>query len=364
MKRFLAFALLAACGEPVVEMHFVVPSDVAPQDTSCMQAFSFFVDGGHYPADLSDYQGSCINIDQSPATMGDLPNALRGKVDMPIPQDGLAAVEIYGLDVKCDSAGSPTSADLLFQGASQYTGENELTITAVPNASCASHDITVKPVDMFKLIASPTHDCAAAALPDGVSTQVFFGTYFPYLTNNEAAYYGDIKGGSQVGGVVTAPGLDQIGSDACLALNGYDGSDLSSTSCALDTPPVCATGNQKELAVASYTVINASVDPNLVGKYGGYVVGSVWSNKAPVAGATVTIMGSTKAEVHYMNPTGDISTTAGRLVEGGAATGNSGLFVLYTSDITTVTVSANGKQQTVRLMGGRELDYGAAMISL
>ena len=369
MTRCLQLAALVGCAQPVVEMHLVVPPDIASIDTSCMQAVEVFVDGGHYPTDLSDYKGSCTNVTTSPTTMADMPASLRGLVDMTFPSDGLHAVEIYGINVNCGPDGSPTDADLIFQGASDWDGGGDLTITAVPNAACTSSSITVKPVDMFKLIASPTHDCAAATLPDGASTTVEFGTYFPYLTIPQAAYYGDIEGGSQQGGVVTASGLDQIGPDACLALNGYDGSDISSTSCALDTPPVCATGNQKELALVSYTVVNGSIDQSLVNKYGGYVIGSVWAaktdgTKAPVAGATVAIAGTTSAEVHYLTPSGVISTTTGRLAVGGGATDASGLFVVYTGDLTSLTISANGKQQQARVMGGNTLDYGAAMIMM
>jgi hypothetical protein len=367
VKRLVLVAGLAACSDPVVEMHLVVPPDIASIDTSCMQGIVFYVDGGRYPADLNDYQGSCVNV-TAPPTMADLPTALRGKVDMQIPPDGLHAVEIYGLNVACGASGSPSSADLIFQGAEPYTGDSELTITAVPNAACTSHSISVKPVDMLKLIASPTHDCAAATLPDGPSTTVYFGTYFPYLTTPSAAFYGDVEGASQQNGVVTATGLDSIGPDACLAFDGYDGSDLSSTSCALDTPPVCAAAGQHELAVVSYTVINSSIDQSLVNKYGGYVVGSVWAKsgatKAPVANATVTIDGATQGEIHYMTPMGDLSSTTGRLVEGGSATGTSGLFVLYTGDITALTISANDQQQHVRVMGSKSLSYGAAMIMM
>lgn len=362
MRIALGLVVLAAFAEPEVELKMVVPQEQAAFDMSCLQAVQFYIDGATYPDDTTDSHRSCVNVD-SPATLADLPNVVRGKFGGEMPSSGLGGIELYGNNARCDANGDVNTTDLLFTGAGEYTGELTLPVTVSATVSCtANPSVQVKLVDMFKLIA--TGDCAQAALPDDNGmTGAGAGTYSKNQRAAGVEFVGDRSGGGQAGGVVTMDALDQVGPDACLAFDAGNTVNLGSVSCALSTPAVCATGAQHEIPVVDVNTTMASVDGDLVTEYGGVVVGAVFSaSKQPVAGATVALDRPELGEVHYVEPQGDLSA-GGRFVEtADGMTGPSGMFVVYTGDMVTLTVSAGGKTQSVTVADeiGVDLPSGPA----
>jgi hypothetical protein len=121
---------------------------------------------------------------------------------------------------------------------------------------------------------------------------------------------------------------------------------------------VCATGAEIEVALVNNIMSDNSVDTAIEEEFRGVVVGAIVdAQKNPIAGATVEV-DEALGKVVYVN----LDTAAQRFTAvGGRATTASGMFMLYTSEIVTATVTANGRTKMLKVGGQRRAASGVTL---
>jgi hypothetical protein len=345
--KAVAFALVcAACTDPVVQMDVKV-APVDNVDLSCVRGLYAWTDGKTViNGSTSDDTVGCVPV-SGLTSLNDVPGLIRDKLSLDIPPSGLVGVEVTGITGTCDAPGID-----VFWGGSKYIGQDTLTVTLAPQVSCAHENLVVRPVDLFALTMDPNHACPAP-IPDGPNTGMDYGLFEQTLFGSPFFYSGASY--AQASGVVAVSDFTPVDNPrACLAgaFAQLDGA-LSGAGCLrFSQNTVCAQPGEIELPT-----INTHVTGNLYAaapdaRFGNFVVGSVWGidaagKKAPLVGATVTV-DPTKGRVVYADlanvsssPTLDLAATAVK---------SSGLFVLYTNDLTDIQVSAPGfVSETVRV---------------
>lgn len=357
--RLAAFLLLAcaACADPVVEMQLVLPK--TSMDTSCITAVEVHANGATYPATANDMVKQCIDI-AAGSTYASVRDAIHNKFTLTIPDSGLASLEIFGWSgpAACKDQMIPyVTPDLLFYGNADYIGQDQIQLPLVPNLDCARSNVKVRIVDLFALVGGAT--CAAATtVPDGPASGAGLGTLLPSSYHKGVDFYGDQEGANSLANVTAFEGYTKVGPRSCLAVTG--GSDTGgSTSCVVGGTPVCAGLGEMELASISNNVIDTASnwDPAIIAKFPGITVGAVFSSaKTPIAGATVEVDPAHGKIVYVDAPAAGTSTLK---VRTDASTGPSGLFLLYSDTLASVTVKALGQSRTVTLGATTDLKAGA-----
>jgi hypothetical protein len=362
----LATVLVAACTDPVVDMQLVLPRNADTFNTSCVTAVEVHVNGATYPQDPNDFKKSCVEISGA-ADFATVRSAIHGKFTLPMPDTGLSGIELYGWSGPSACAPPPDpfyTNDLMFFASAPYIGQDSVELPIVPSLNCVAAPIKVRPVDLFTLIsgATPTSaNCTLAAMADGTSSDGT-GVLIPKLFSKGTKFFGGLVGGEVRAGVAQFNGPTQVGPKSCLALSGGS-TTAGSTTCVIDGPGVCAGAGEIEHAFVNGDIGSQTIsqfDAVLTAKYHGIVYGSVWSNgatKHPLAGATVDVDPADGAVV-YVDPP-DPGSNALKRRDG--STGPTGLFLLYTSTLASVTVHAGGASRTVTLASPDEAD-GAALI--
>jgi hypothetical protein len=345
-----AWVLLAlgasACAEPVIELSLRLPteSEGANFNTACTTAIEVIATGNSYPGDPNDFKRDCIQVSGA-ATFASVKNEMAGQFDLRIPDTGLAGVDIFGRTGDCSIPVDSYDRDLVFYGGSKYTGGERMAIGLTGNLSCERTAVTVHPIDMMKLIT--TKDCVMAKLVDEPNSYGSTGTFSPDI-DLDAVWSGGYDGNTLTNGVATFQGFTTVGSKACLGVTA--GNDaLDSLSCTLDGLKACATGTELEAAVINYNMAGASLDQTKMAQWNGALFGAAWANtptKGAVSGATVAVHPDL-GEVVYVEP-----NAAGTVLvpTGGTATGPSGLFIVYTSQLIEITVADRaGTSRTVKV---------------
>src|SRR5687768_3953562 len=102
MRPLVLCALLAGCGEKVVEMTLKLPASdlVASHDTSCVTAIEVWANGTTYPTDINDSKRDCIETTGA-AKYSDIRDEMLGQFELAIPDSGLGGIEIYGYTAQC-----------------------------------------------------------------------------------------------------------------------------------------------------------------------------------------------------------------------------------------------------------------------
>jgi hypothetical protein len=365
MRSVWILGLLGAAGcfgDKAIEMTLEPPSlDVqAAFKTSCVGAVEVYLDGANYASDISDSRRACVDLDENAnkSTYTQVREAIQGKLDVKLPGSGLSGIEVFGYAGSCD-APRVADYDLIFFAAEPYIGGDTITLAMKPNLSCEPQDVTIRGVDVLKLVA--TSQCAMSAWTEG---KLALATLSPYPFSDSTDWWGGSSQAPVVGGLATVRGNTKVGPNSCLAIGNLT-DDWNAVTC---VPPadqrVCAAGAELEAPMVKYSVAMASQSSNLVNQEGGMVIGAVYS-AGPVSGAVVTLDEADKAlaTVVYLDMPAGVETGIGSLIEltGATATNAKGLFAVYTTAMVHVTVTANGK--TVRRMiAGNAFDVATAVI--
>ena len=338
---------LAACGSPEIEMTIEEPAQGQGFDTTCITAIEVYAYGNGYPDDINDYTRDCQQVGPGLSSWSDVVSAMRGKFSVTVPANGLKGVEVFGRVGACANNANNAAGrfyDEVFGAAAPYSGQQPVRLPIEPIASCAKRSVTVRPVDLVKLFT--TADCVGSGMADAsvgmgtLSPTLYLGTYFAGAPSLSPVDSSTLLAG--VNDVMTT-----VGDRGCLAFYGGN-STAYSMSCVMPTPPVCAVSpDTLEAPVMDFNFWTASLDPTLLSRYRGVVVGSVWqlimNGRTPISGATVTVAQDAGTVVYVELGTGKLYAT------NGTSTGVNGLFLLYTNDVVPVTISAGAMSKNVKL---------------
>jgi hypothetical protein len=365
MRRLVLCALLAGCGEKVVEMTLKLPAPdlVASHDTSCVTAIEVWANGTTYPTDINDSKRDCVEPTAA-AKYGDIRNEMLDQFELAIPDSGLGGIEIYGYTAQCqvpDNAGDdPIKSELIFYASADYDGSDSIVLPITPNVSCARRAVTTKPLDILKLAAGGATPCLAAELPDAMAG-VSLGTMSPRPFTENLDWWGGLTGGALANHVATFDAFTQPGLESCVAA--YAGNpDLVSMACIPSGRNACAPAGTIEVPVIHGNVAFASLDSTKALKYKGTVFGLVYG-AAPIANATITVDDADKAnaEVVFVDMPAGVENGIGKLTPlAQQSTNAKGLFMVYTNGFVTITISNAGVSRKLRV--GGITDYPAATL--
>jgi hypothetical protein len=343
MMRAIALALVCgACTDPIVQMDVKVET-VDNMDLSCVGALIADGDGKNRGTTTQqpDDTRSCIPV-SGLTSMTDVPGLLRGKVTLGIPGSGLIGVEVSGTTGTCDASGVD-----VFYGGARYDGQDNLTVTLVPQVSCAHEPLRIRPVDLFALTLDPQHNCPPAIqLGPSSSTGVRYGVVEQTLFDGPRGQFGSLN--LLNNGVITVDDYTPINNPgSCLSAAFTEGIDgkLSADGCLRFSPnTVCAQPNELEVAAINSILVANLYQQSPDARFHDLVVGAVWGidsagSKTPLEGATVTVDPS-KGRVVFAD-LATVDTTPALDLTATTAKG-SGLFVVYTNEYVDLQVSAPG----------------------
>ncbi|HEY5938798.1 MAG TPA: hypothetical protein VIU61_29300 [Kofleriaceae bacterium] len=366
MRPLVLCALLAGCGEKVVEMTLKLPSSdiVSAHDTSCVTAIEVWANGATYPTDSNDSKRDCIEPTAA-ANYGDIRDEMRGKFELSIPDSGLGGIEIYGYTAPCQvpdtDPNDPIKWELIFYASADYDGSDSIVLPITPNLSCARRPVTTKPLDILKLAAGGATACTVAELPDAMGG-VSFGTMSPRPFTTNLDWWGGLTGAPLTNHVATFDAYMQPGADNCVAAFAGN-AQLVTMACLANGRNACAPAGTIEVPVINGTVSFASLDTTKTQKYRGAVFGLAWTAAAPAANVTVTVDDPDKenAEVVYMDMPAGVENGTGKLTPlAQQSTNAKGLFMVYTNGFVTITVSNGATSRKVRV--GGVADYPAVTL--
>jgi hypothetical protein len=345
--------VVAGCADPVVQLSLRVSSEAAGFDISCVTTVEVYVDGRSYPSDSNDTSGRTVKIDSAPTSWDDLHSKLRTAFELPMPSDGLKAVEIWGWAGDSGFSMPALPPDMLFNGSANYIGQDVVEIDVVPNVSCARQQVTVRPIDIMKLTQSAqtttTGKCTDAAIADAaMNAGLSIGTLSNRPLTNATDYWGGFDGGTLTSGATTAMGRTMVGSSSCLAFNAGMATTYS-IACSSESKGVCGAANEIEAAAIDQNVAFNSLQSPYKEQYGGAVVVGVWETNnitAPVSGAKVELSDANSGTVIYVEPdaNGNLAPIAN-----GTATGPHGLAMVYTSTLQDLVVTAGALTKGARV---------------
>jgi hypothetical protein len=297
----------------------------------------------------------CIPLDAPVGSFTELEAAVRGKLELALPESGLAGIDVAGL------TGGDCFGDAIFYGGAEYNG-GDMVVPLAASSDCAVRStLVVRPVDFRALLAGT---CV------GISGRLDRGSIHPTMLDAPlpTMVYDLTEPAALVGAdgtAVFADALLPIDPDTCLAV----GDETTGSIGCIEpgAPGVCTTSTQVELTTIDSDFANASMDADAGLEHAQVVFGAVWDATAtihhPIAGARITIVGEDNGgEVHYATlPLGSPS-----LVDMPAATTTdpSGLFVAYMDHPMTVQVSAAGYGTRQVTLSSADYIFGATTIVL
>lgn len=360
MKLFhllaLGLVLAGGCADPVIEMTLRMPNAnqmPANFDLSCVTAVDVVIAGNDKGGDQAppDQTRSCIDLASPPSSFAALKSAIAGKVNVGLPQSGLAAVSIRGRAGNCDNSGHNYES-VFYGGAGYIEGQQSMIIPIVANVSCGTKKTySVSTVDLLSIVRTKT--CAMSLPPLSNKPVLYAGNIRPLMMGPEFPLMAFDYGASFVG--ADAAGKGQIEAYAapgtprsCIAI-GFDTAGTYAGSCIYaGVPTLCGAPNEVELATMDDLIAFASIDTVLVKQYGLPVYGAVFkaspaatATKAVITGATVELEDPTQGKVVYVDP-----TSSKLAPNGGTSTSASGMFMIYLKgEPTAVIVKSGGSQQ-------------------
>jgi hypothetical protein len=361
MKLFHLLALgasiaAAGCADPVIEMTLRMPNanqTPANFDLSCVTAVDVIVAGNDKGSDESDpdQTSKCIEIPSGSSSFAAVKTAIAGKVDLNLPQSGLAGVSIRGRAGNCVDDGRDYES-VFYGGAGYLDGQESMTIPVVANISCnLKKTYAVSAIDLLSIVRTKT--CAMSLPPTGDLHVLFAGNIRPLMMGPEFPLMVWDDGASFVATDAAGKGPVESYSTAgtprsCIAL-AYDSDTNWGGACVnSQAPTLCAGPNEIEVGTMDDLTAFASIDTALVKEYGEPVYGAVFKasppatlTKALITGATVELADPTQGKVVYV----DLGTSK-LVANAGTSTSASGMFMIYLKgEPTTVTVKSGGNQQ-------------------
>ncbi|MDQ3338654.1 MAG: hypothetical protein M4D80_26105 [Myxococcota bacterium] len=358
MRAVVLLSALVGCAEPVIDMSLKMPEMPANFDLSCVTAIDVAaheledeapMDVG-FRLSLTGDRDPCVEIDPQ-TTFEGIRSQIAGKFTVDLPDGGLAGIQIRGRAGSCKD--TPNYHEAIFYGGATFDG-GSMTIPLTPNISCAAKETyKARPIEIAAMIADPTHACRAVT--DAVST--FGGNIRPSRLDPELPPL-MFEAGASV--AFLAAGTAMIGSfsntvfnDSCITV-AHEGKGIAGVTCVnKGAPTLCGAPGEIEIPVYPFVFSNAAINGAAYEEAGTLVLGSVWETNPnkPVADAVVTTAPGVKVE--YV----ELRNGQPEVVSGATKTGPSGLFILYSSKVTTVSIAAPGHQtRTLTVGGGYELD--------
>jgi hypothetical protein len=343
----LATFALAACNDGAIELKLLLPDESASFDMSCVKVVDVLPLGPNdtQPLDIGARtgtgNGTCVTLGRTVTTFGQLQAALANTIDLDIPAGGLAAVEIRGRAGTC--ADKPAQHEAIFYGGAVDVGNANLSIPLVRSISCsAGAQFTVKPVNMYDLFNTKT---CTDYVDSG--SQAFSADFRPTLISHQPVTF-ETGASSQPMSSATAqissfnPTLNKT--CAAIALKDATGT-VAGQACINNAggSTACA-GANVELALLPTAYAQASRDTSIT-KYAGWSFIGVWTTTGtvgPVSGATAMLGSGDDAKIVY----GDLGTTAFVPNATATATTASGMIMIYTNALVSVTITAPGKGTT------------------
>jgi len=346
----------AGCGDKVIDMSLQLPDDRDRWDTSCVLTIEVFTEGLNYPDQSDDYIGQTLDTsDKPPKTYDDVLRAVAGRFDVQIPDTGLSGVEMYGWAGASGFFSESTFPDLVFYSRVLYDGQDTVTIPLVPNMDCRTSNVTVRPIDLIRLVT--THDCTQAAISNDELGYTSLGTLSPGLYKDYLFGWGGQHGAAVANGVAVFSSPTTVGPASCLAV--YGGTNTATTGGCVTATKACAMGAEVEAVLVDDGYAQNSLDPTIQEDLRGGVIGAVLdATHAPIAGARVAIPADGGKLVYV-----DLDTTTRRLIPTtGSTTTASGMFILYSNDLVdaqvTATVAGAPVTKTVRVGAQRNYNDG------
>jgi hypothetical protein len=280
-----------------------------------------------------------------------------GRFEVPLPQSGLAGVELQGFTGLCDDL---IPYESIFYGGAKYDG-GSLELPVVPNLSCnRRQSYRVRPVDLLAL--TTTRTCAP------VSGLVFSANIRPRLLGDiasPATFEFGASAANTVNGVSTIESFAAAENGTCVAAGFTQEPTIGGGGCInTGAPTLCAQPGEIELPVVPYVYAGSSRDQQLFLDYGEPVFGAAWEvgtspTKTPIAGATVELADPSQGKVVY------VERADNRFVvrPGATSTNAEGLFMVYLKGApTTLTVKApQHRQQTYTV--GSSPDFPSVLLA-
>ena len=367
MRGAVMLLALGACAEPAIDMSLKMPAEMpAGFDLSCVTAIDVAAHEleDEDPMDvglrlyLTGDRDPCVEIEPQ-TTFEGIRSQIAGKFTLDLPEGGLAGVQIRGRTGSCKD--TPNYHEAIFYGGTTFDG-GSMTIPLTPNISCAAKETyKARPLEIAAMIADPLHACRPVT--DTIST--FAGNMRPSRLDPQLAPL-MFEAGASVALLDTA-GTAMVGSyastmynNSCIAL-AHEGQRIDGVTCVnKGAPTLCGMPGEIEIPVYPFVFSSTAINGPAYEEAGTLVIGSVWETNPnkPVADAVVTptLPGVTIEYVELRNGQPEV-------VSGATKTGPSGLFMLYSPKVTTVSIAAPGHQtRTLTVGGGYELDGTALAV--
>lgn len=354
-------ASLAACNDGAIDLTLVFPQEAANYDMSCVKAVDVLTLGPNdtMPLDIGARTGgnvACVDLGHTVTTFAQVHAALTNKVNVAIPAGGLAAVEVRGRAGSC--ADKPAQFEAIFYGGAQDAGNSDLTIPVARNITCnSSTQFTVKPVNMYDLFNTKT--CTDYVDP---SSHAFSADLRPTLIARQPTAF-EIGESTQPMSSATANIMSFTktykGTCTVIAVQSSDGSVAGQACINAGAATACA-GSNLELALLPTAYAQMSRDSSIT-NYSSWSFIGVWTTSGtvgPLSGATVTVEDSGDAKIVY----GDLGTTAFQPNPTATATTTSGMVMVYTNDVVTLSVSAPGKTPRHMFYAGADANHPSSSI--
>lgn len=351
---------IAGCADPVVDLTFKLPT--GSWDTSCIDHVQIYADSPGYETDPTNQERNVEIQIGSQADFNGLVDAMRGQFNVPIPDD-LAAVEVYGWQGKSGYDDSVVVSQQVFNGFAKSIGQSPLEVELKPTVDCrkSATTYTVRPLDVVKYAATP--DCTMAKLADG-AVVVEVGSISPKYYEDGLIYWGDPKTASLSSGATTVTPQVKVGDGVCYGVRMHNGDTPGTIGCMQFSTGACGGSGEVELPYIDPNYASNSVDTSLATQYGAMTVGLVvkTGTHTPVAGATVTPESdlADSVKIQYV----DVQANGQKLVvkDGATSTTASGLFVIYSDSLTSLTVTQGSLSKTLTIGGAMMDTYDSAPV--
>jgi len=360
MRSWVLVFALGACAEPAIEMSLQLPQQMpAGFDLGCVTAVDVVAHevGEELPLDIGlrlDFgeRAPCVEISPQ-TTFEGIRAQISGRFTLDLPADGLAGVQLRGRVGTCKDA--PNYHESIFYGGATFDG-GDIQIPLTPNISCTAREtFKVRPLELATMIADPAHACRAVT--DAIAT--FPGNIRPSRLGSEAPPL-IFEAGTSVGlldsaGTATVQSFaGAMTTDTCITV-AHSGQRIDGVTCVnKGAPTLCGAAGEIEVPVYPFVFTSTAINRPAYEQAGTLVLGSVWETgpNRPVENAVVTAS-VPGVKIEYV----ELRNGQLEVAQGATKTGPSGLFMLYSSKITTVSIAAPGHQtRTLTVGGGFELD--------
>lgn len=338
MRRLLLTCALTLFGcDRAIEVRLVAPDgEVArPVGYDCVDKVEVDVRG--------TVENTPLCFDVTPGQIVSLrDHNLDGLLDVPVPT-GFAAIRIRGVR----GNGVACQGDTVFHGEGFYQGGDSLDVTMSRGLDCRRVVTTPTPIQLLSLDAIMAGGAGRCAPPaDADQWRLIHQHVFPFLRSPvEVQAAVDAPSAAlpvSAAGLATIEGshFDGAVEPSCQLIDAVEiptSADFTQVCYSASAPRLCAATGAELITVTSEQSPFNPASPTSIGLVFDQ------ATKAPVSGATVTVVFPDEIPVTYLNYTGTALVASGT-----AATTSSGLFRVPAGVPIVVAVSRPGQASSVR----------------